>query len=59
MALVERLNQNPAVNGILVQLPLPRQIDPAAVIATIDPATMKITELIIDVSTRASPCDAT
>jgi methylenetetrahydrofolate dehydrogenase (NADP+) / methenyltetrahydrofolate cyclohydrolase len=38
VALVERLNRDPAVNGILVQLPLPRQIDPAAVIATIDPA---------------------
>ena len=38
MALVERLNRDPAVNGILVQLPLPPQIDPAVVIATIDPA---------------------
>ena len=38
VALVERLNQDPAVNGILVQLPLPPQIDPAVVIATIDPA---------------------
>ncbi|QQP89253.1 bifunctional methylenetetrahydrofolate dehydrogenase/methenyltetrahydrofolate cyclohydrolase FolD [Skermanella sp. TT6] len=35
--LVERLNRDPAVNGILVQLPLPPQIDPAAVIAAIDP----------------------
>ena len=38
MALVEQLNGDPAVNGILVQLPLPPQIDPAVVIATIDPA---------------------
>jgi methylenetetrahydrofolate dehydrogenase (NADP+)/methenyltetrahydrofolate cyclohydrolase len=38
IALVEQLNADPAVNGILVQLPLPAQIDPAAVIATIDPA---------------------
>ena len=38
MALVEQLNRDPAVNGILVQLPLPPQIDPAVVIATIDPA---------------------
>ena len=36
--LVRTLNADPAVNGILVQLPLPRQIDSAAVIATIDPA---------------------
>lgn len=37
LALVDRLNQDPAVNGILVQLPLPRQIDPDSVINTIDP----------------------
>ncbi|TCT11770.1 methenyltetrahydrofolate cyclohydrolase /5,10-methylenetetrahydrofolate dehydrogenase (NADP+) [Tepidamorphus gemmatus] len=36
--LVRRLNDDPAVNGILVQLPLPGHIDPAAVIDTIDPA---------------------
>jgi len=35
---VERLNADPAVNGILVQLPLPSQIDEAAVIGTVDPA---------------------
>jgi methylenetetrahydrofolate dehydrogenase (NADP+)/methenyltetrahydrofolate cyclohydrolase len=38
MALVAQLNADPAVNGILVQLPLPKQIDAAAVIAAIDPA---------------------
>jgi len=38
LALVDRLNTDPAVNGILVQLPLPRQIDPQAVIDAIDPA---------------------
>ena len=37
LALVQRLNADPAVNGILVQLPLPPQIDPARVIASIDP----------------------
>jgi methylenetetrahydrofolate dehydrogenase (NADP+)/methenyltetrahydrofolate cyclohydrolase len=37
LALVERLNKDPAVNGILVQLPLPKQIDPQAVINAIDP----------------------
>ena len=36
--LVEELNGNPAVDGILVQLPLPDHIDDKAVIATIDPA---------------------
>jgi methylenetetrahydrofolate dehydrogenase (NADP+)/methenyltetrahydrofolate cyclohydrolase len=37
LALVRRLNADPAVDGILVQLPLPRQIDEGAVIAAIDP----------------------
>ena len=36
--LVARLNADPAVNGILVQLPLPKQIDSQKVIAAIDPA---------------------
>lgn len=35
LALIERLNRDPAVHGILVQLPLPPQIDPAAVIGAI------------------------
>jgi methylenetetrahydrofolate dehydrogenase (NADP+) / methenyltetrahydrofolate cyclohydrolase len=35
--LVGRLNADPAVDGILVQLPLPRHIDDQRVIATIDP----------------------
>ena len=35
--LVEHLNADPSVNGILVQLPLPDQIDPDKVISTIDP----------------------
>jgi methylenetetrahydrofolate dehydrogenase (NADP+)/methenyltetrahydrofolate cyclohydrolase len=38
LALVARLNADPAVHGILVQLPLPRQIDPHRVIAAIDPS---------------------
>ena len=32
---IAELNQSPAVNGILVQLPLPKQIDPEAVIEAI------------------------
>jgi methylenetetrahydrofolate dehydrogenase (NADP+)/methenyltetrahydrofolate cyclohydrolase len=38
IALVEALNADPTVDGILVQLPLPKQIDDKAVIAAIDPA---------------------
>ena len=37
LALVARLNADAAVHGILVQLPLPPQIDTAAVLAAIDP----------------------
>jgi len=38
IALVQRLNADEAVDGILVQLPLPSYIDDKAVIAAIDPA---------------------
>jgi len=38
LALVERLNADPHIDGILVQLPLPPQIDAEAVIERIDPA---------------------
>jgi methylenetetrahydrofolate dehydrogenase (NADP+)/methenyltetrahydrofolate cyclohydrolase len=38
LALVGKLNADPAVSGILVQLPLPKQIDTNKVIAAIDPA---------------------
>ena len=37
IALVEQLNSDPAVDGILVQLPLPGDLDEQAVIAAIDP----------------------
>lgn len=37
LAEVDRLNRDPQVDGILVQLPLPRQIDPRRVIDAIDP----------------------
>jgi methylenetetrahydrofolate dehydrogenase (NADP+)/methenyltetrahydrofolate cyclohydrolase len=37
VTLVKRLNADPAVSGILVQLPLPPQIDAARIIATVDP----------------------
>jgi methylenetetrahydrofolate dehydrogenase (NADP+)/methenyltetrahydrofolate cyclohydrolase len=38
LRVVRSLNADGAVHGILVQLPLPRGIDPRAVIAAIDPA---------------------
>lgn len=37
LALVEQLNSDPAVDGILVQLPLPSHLDEQKVIATINP----------------------
>jgi methylenetetrahydrofolate dehydrogenase (NADP+)/methenyltetrahydrofolate cyclohydrolase len=37
LAVVDRLNADPAVHGILVQMPLPKQIDPEAVIRRISP----------------------
>jgi len=38
LALVARLNRDPLVHGILVQLPLPKSLDSEAVINAIDPA---------------------
>ena len=38
LALIGRLNADPNVHGILVQLPLPAQIDPHKVMAAVDPA---------------------
>ncbi len=38
LTLIEGLNSDPEVHGILVQLPLPDQIDDQAVLAAIDPA---------------------
>ncbi|PIE97378.1 MAG: bifunctional methylenetetrahydrofolate dehydrogenase/methenyltetrahydrofolate cyclohydrolase FolD [Treponema sp.] len=37
LKLIEELNADKSVNGILVQLPVPKQIDPDAIIAAIDP----------------------
>ncbi|WDR05562.1 bifunctional methylenetetrahydrofolate dehydrogenase/methenyltetrahydrofolate cyclohydrolase [Devosia rhodophyticola] len=37
LTLVQKLNADPAIHGILVQSPLPKQIDPMKVIATISP----------------------
>ncbi|MCC1493914.1 bifunctional methylenetetrahydrofolate dehydrogenase/methenyltetrahydrofolate cyclohydrolase FolD [Cognatishimia sp. F0-27] len=38
LALIDRLNNDPAVHGILIQLPLPSHIDSDLVINAIDPA---------------------
>jgi methylenetetrahydrofolate dehydrogenase (NADP+)/methenyltetrahydrofolate cyclohydrolase len=38
LAIIAQLNDDPAIDGILVQLPLPRGIDTQAVIEAIDPA---------------------
>ncbi|MGQ0640064.1 MAG: bifunctional 5,10-methylenetetrahydrofolate dehydrogenase/5,10-methenyltetrahydrofolate cyclohydrolase [Gemmatimonadaceae bacterium] len=38
LAVIDRLNADPQVHGILVQMPLPKQIDPNTVIRRIDPA---------------------
>jgi len=38
LALIDQLNKDPKVNGILCQLPVPKQIDPQAIIDAIDPA---------------------
>lgn len=38
LATIQALNHDPAIDGILVQLPLPKGIDPQAVIEAIDPA---------------------
>ncbi len=37
LALVERLNADPKIHGILVQLPLPKHIDPNKILLTISP----------------------
>ena len=37
LAIVDRLNADPAVHGILVQMPLPKHIDPDAVVRRIRP----------------------
>lgn len=38
LSVVQELNDDPSINGILVQLPLPSQIDAESVINAIDPA---------------------
>lgn len=38
ISLIQEINQDPKVDGLIVQLPLPKHIDESAVISAIDPA---------------------
>jgi methylenetetrahydrofolate dehydrogenase (NADP+)/methenyltetrahydrofolate cyclohydrolase len=63
LALVKQLNADPSVHGILVQMPLPRQIDPDTVILHIDPKKdvdgfhpMNVGKLLIGHTDGFAPC---
>ena len=63
LALVERLNMDVSVHGILVQMPLPKQLDPDAVIRLIDPRKdvdgfhpVNVGKLLIGHSDGFAPC---
>jgi len=63
LGLVSGLNADPAIHGILVQLPLPKHIDEGAVIETIDPAKdvdgfhpMSVGRLATDSGAFFPPC---
>ena len=63
LAVVDRLNADAAVHGILVQMPLPRQIDPEAVIRRIRPEKdvdgfhpVNVGELLIGTGQGFAPC---
>lgn len=63
LALVDRLNADPAVHGILVQMPLPKQIDPASVIRRIAPTKdvdgfhpVNVGKLLIGEKDGFAPC---
>jgi methylenetetrahydrofolate dehydrogenase (NADP+)/methenyltetrahydrofolate cyclohydrolase len=63
LAVVDRLNADPAVHGILVQMPLPKQIDAEGVIRRIDPAKdvdgfhpVNVGELLIGTGQGFAPC---
>ena len=55
MALVEKMNEDPKINGILVQLPLPKHLNEAEVLLAIDPAKdvdgfhpMNVGKMVVD-----------
>jgi len=63
VALVQKLNADPAIHGILVQSPPPKHIDEAAVIAAIDPRKdvdgfhpLNVAKLALDDPTGFVPC---
>ena len=63
MALVARLNADPKVHGILVQLPLPKQLDERQVLDAIDPRKdadgfhpFNVGALSIGISGTPRPC---
>ncbi|CAN5481958.1 bifunctional methylenetetrahydrofolate dehydrogenase/methenyltetrahydrofolate cyclohydrolase FolD [soil metagenome] len=63
LAQVEQLNRDPAIHGILVQSPPPKQIDEAAIIRALDPARdvdgfhpMNIAKLALGDPTGFVPC---
>jgi methylenetetrahydrofolate dehydrogenase (NADP+)/methenyltetrahydrofolate cyclohydrolase len=63
LAVVDRLNADPAVHGILVQMPLPRQIDAEAVLRRIRPEKdvdgfhpVNVGELLIGTGQGFAPC---
>lgn len=63
LGLVTGLNADPAIHGILVQLPLPKHIDEGAVLETIDPAKdvdgfhpMSVGRLATDSGAFFPPC---
>jgi methylenetetrahydrofolate dehydrogenase (NADP+)/methenyltetrahydrofolate cyclohydrolase len=63
LALVEELNQNPEIHGILVQSPPPPQIDESAIVAALNPAKdvdgfhpVNVAKLAMDDPTGFVPC---
>ncbi len=63
LALVETLNLDPLVDGILVQSPLPKGLDESAVVHALDPAKdvdgfhpMNVAKLALDDPTGFAPC---
>lgn len=63
LALVEKLNADPAIHGILVQSPPPPQIDEAAIVRAIDPRKdvdgfhpVNVAKLVLEDPTGFVPC---
>ncbi len=63
IALVEQLNADPAIHGILVQSPPPKHIDEAAIVLAIDPAKdvdgfhpVNVAKLALEDPTGFVPC---